>query len=52
MARRYTIRSKEEKLAIVKAVQNGTPIRSWENIGIGHAQVIEWVKKYQEKGDL
>ena len=51
MARRYTIRSKEEKLAIVKAVQNGTPIRSWENIGIGHAQVIEWVKKYQEKGE-
>lgn len=51
MARRYTIRSKEEKLTIVKAVLNGAPTRSWENIGIPHSRVQEWVRKYQEEGE-
>ena len=51
MARRYTIRSKEEKLAIVKAVLDGTPTRSWESIGIGNCQVREWVRKYQKEGE-
>lgn len=52
MARRYTIRSKEEKLAIVKSVLNGSPTRSWESEGIRHAQVNEWVRKYQEEGEV
>ena len=30
MARRYTIRSKEEKLAIVKAVLNGSSTETWK----------------------
>lgn len=51
MARQYTIRSKEEKLAIVKSVLNGAPTRSWEDIGIGHKQVIDWIRKYQEEGE-
>ena len=51
MARRYTIRSKEEKLTIVKAVLNGIPIRALENTGIDHYQVRQWVCKYQEEGE-
>lgn len=51
MARRYIIRSKEEKLTIVKAVLNGSPTTTWENIGIRHFQVQEWVRKYQEEGE-
>ena len=51
MARRYVIRSKEEKMAVVKAVLNGAPIRSWEDEGIRHRQVFEWVRKYQEEGE-
>ena len=51
MARRYIIRSKEEKLTIVKSVLNGAPTRSWEDIGIGHSQVMDWVHKYQEEGE-
>ena len=51
MARKYTIRSKEEKLSIVKQVLNGTPIRSWESQGIRHRQVEVWTKAYLEKGE-
>ncbi|MBQ3200753.1 MAG: helix-turn-helix domain-containing protein [Clostridia bacterium] len=51
MARRYIIRSKEEKLTIVKAVLNGSPTTAWENIGIRHFQVQQWVRKYQEEGE-
>ena len=51
MARRYTIRSKEEKMDVVKAVLNGSPITAWESVGIRHSQVYEWVRKYQEEGE-
>ena len=51
MARQYTIRSKEEKLSIVKQVLNGTPIRSWESQGIRHRQVEVWTKAYLENGE-
>lgn len=34
MPRKHTMRSKEEKLAIVKAVLSGTPTRKYENEGI------------------
>lgn len=50
MARKYTIRSKEEKLAIVKEVLNGKPIRAWEP-EIRNQRVSEWVKKYQTEGE-
>lgn len=51
MARKYIVRSKEEKLAIVKAVLSGAPTRSWESMGISHSRVREWVRKYQEEGE-
>ena len=51
MARRYTIRSKEEKLAIVKAVLNGSSTTAWKNAGIDSKTVHRWVKKYQEEGE-
>lgn len=52
MPRKYTMRSKEEKLAIVKAVLSGTPTRKYENEGIvDHHTVMRWVKKYQEEGE-
>ena len=50
MARKYTIRSKEEKLAIVKEVLTGKSVRAWEP-DIRHMQVQEWVKKYQAEGE-
>ena len=50
MARKYTIRRKEEKLAIVKEVLAGKSIRTWEP-DIGNRQVREWVKKYQAEGE-
>lgn len=50
MARRYTIRSKEEKLSIVKQVLAGSSIRAWEP-EIGHRQVRDWVNKYQSEGE-
>lgn len=49
MARRYTMRSEEEKLAIVKQVLAGKPIRSWEP-EINKRQVSNWVKQYQQDG--
>lgn len=51
MARRYTFRSKEEKLVIVKAVLNGSSYCKWESDGIHHSVVQEWVRKYQEEGE-
>ena len=50
MARKYFIRSKEEKLAIVKEVLNGKPIRTWEPEISGQLVRI-WVKKYQAEGE-
>ena len=50
MARKYTIRSKEEKLAIVKEVLAGKSVCAWEP-DIRHEQVRDWVKKYQAEGE-
>ena len=52
MARKYTQRSKEEKLAIVKDVLSGTPAQEYENKGIvDHHTVMRWVKKYEQDGE-
>lgn len=51
MPRRYTKRSKEEKLAIVLQNLSGVPIDTWESQGIGRAQVSDWVNKYRQKGE-
>ena len=50
MARKYTIRSKEEKLSIVKQVLDGQSIRAWEP-EIHHRQVGDWVKNYEVEGE-
>ena len=52
MQRKYTIRSKEEKLYIVKQVLAGASVRSWENQGIDHQQVRTWTRKYLEEGEI
>lgn len=52
MARKYTMRSKEEKLSIVKQVLNGTSVYHWENQGIRHRQVQVWTKAYLEQGEI
>ena len=49
MARKYILRSKEEKLSIVKQVLAGRHLRAWEP-DINHRQVLDWVKNYQEQG--
>lgn len=51
MARKYTVRIKDEKLAIVKQVLNEAAIRSWESQGIGHRQVQVWTNAYLTKGE-
>ena len=51
MARKYTVRSKEEKLGILKQDLNGAAISSWENQGIRHRQVEVWTKAYLEEGE-
>ena len=51
MPRKYTIRSKEEKLCIVKQVLNGVSVCNWENQGIHHCQVQDWTKIYLEQGE-
>ena len=52
MPRKYTMRSKEEKLAIVKAVLSGTPAWEYEHKGIvDHHTVMRWVKKYEQEGE-
>ena len=51
MPRKYTIRSKEEKVSIVKQVLAGASVRSWEDQGIDHQQVRTWTRKYLEEGE-
>lgn len=51
MPRKYTIRSKEEKLAIVQEVLKGSSAYGWEKQGIHHSQVQEWTKKYLASGE-
>lgn len=51
MARKYTMRSKEEKLSIVKQVLNGTSVYNWERQGVHHRQVQDWTKIYLEQGE-
>lgn len=50
MPRKYIIRSKEEKLAIVKQVLAGCRTRMWEP-EINHRQVRNWVEQYQAEGE-
>lgn len=50
MPRKYTMRSKEEKMEIVKQVLAGAPERNWESQGIHRRQVHNWTKKYLEEG--
>ena len=51
MPRKYTIRSKEEKLSIVKQVLGGAPVSKWESQGIRHRQVQDWTKAYLSEGE-
>lgn len=51
MPRKYTIRSKEEKLEIVKQVLSGAALNQWEARGIRHEQVRIWTKKYLAEGE-
>ena len=51
MPRKYIMRSKEEKLQIVKQVLNGASVRQWESQGINHSQVHKWTKAYLELGE-
>ena len=52
MARKYTIRSKEEKLAIVKRNLSGEEARVLaREIGCSDRQVRNWVKVYQAEGE-
>ena len=50
MAGKYTIRSKEEKLHIVKQVLEGKSQKSWEP-EIRSSAVRDWVKKYLAEGE-
>ena len=52
MAGKYTMRSKEEKLAIVKRNLAGEP--SWlleRETGCGHRLIQEWTTKYLAEGE-
>ena len=52
MPRKYTMRSKEEKLAIVKRNLSGEAARVLaREIGCGDKQVRDWVKIYQAEGE-
>ena len=51
MANHYTVRSKEEKLSIVKAVLSGKSVRAWEP-EIHHQTIRQWVEKYELHGDV
>ena len=52
MANKYTVRSKEEKLAIVKRNLSGESSRALaRELGCGHKQVQEWTKKYLSEGE-
>lgn len=48
MPKKYTMRSKEEKLAIVKRNLSGEAARE---IGCSDRQVRDWVKVYQSEGE-
>ena len=52
MPRKYTMRSKEEKLAIVKRNLAGEGILQLEReTGIRHEQIRQWTAKYQTEGE-
>ena len=52
MARKYTMRSKEEKLSIVKRNLRGESARALaRETGCNHSQIRDWVKLYQEEGE-
>ena len=51
MPRKYTMRSKEEKLSIVKQALNGAPVRNWESQGVRHRQVQDWTKAFLKEGE-
>lgn len=52
MPRKYTMRSKEEKLAIVKRVLSGEAAQKIEReAGIDHHVIQRWIAKYQAEGE-
>ncbi len=52
MARKYTVRSKEEKLSIVKRNLSGETSHALEReTGCGHRLIQEWAKKYLAEGE-
>lgn len=52
MARKYTMRSKEEKLAVVKRNLSGEAAKVLaREIGCSDRQVRNWVKIYQAEGE-
>ena len=52
MPKKYTMRSKEEKLAIVKRNLSGEAARVLaREIGCSDRQVRDWVKVYQSEGE-
>lgn len=52
MAGKYTVRSKEEKLSIVKRNLAGETTRALEReTGCGHRLIQEWTKKYLAEGE-
>ena len=52
MARKYTMRSKEEKLAVVKRNLSGEAAKVLaRETGISDFQIRSWVKKYQAEGE-
>lgn len=51
MAQKRILRTKEEKLAIIKEVLNGKSSHSWEKDGIDHSVVRGWIKKYKTEGE-
>ena len=52
MARKYTVRSKEEKLSIVKRNLSGETSHALEReTGCGQRLIQEWTKKYLAEGE-
>ena len=52
MARKYTVRSKEEKLSLVKRNLAGEAAKVLaREIGCSDRQIRNWVKKYQTEGE-
>ena len=52
MPRKYTIRSKEEKLSVVKRNLSGESACSLaRELGCNDRQIIDWVKLYQSEGE-